>query len=386
MAKPLRICVTSIGSSLSTRGFTDDEFIKRINRASRGQIQVIFIKDKRGFHRDNPTITLKNRWLPLWVSYLWVCLRNLPSLIRQDILIADGMTLPGLIVCLFCQLFRKKSMITIHGYYDRERAMRRYSWMKASFFTISSKVILRLANLFVVNDQQIGQYLVDKGVESPRLFTRYVFADTEKFSRGSVNEEQFREFKAQYRLPDKYILYVGKLDNWDGAGDMLQIFGRIHDEIPTAKCVLVGKGPLKSWVNSFIGENNLSQSAFQIDWISYELMPYVYYNAELVILPNHPPQGGVSRINLEALSMEVPVIAYDIGEIHKVIRDGKTGYLIPENEVDLMADRAISLLTRFELNREFGANGRRLVQTTYDIEIYLENWIQSLNFLRPFKE
>jgi len=378
---PLRVCITSIGDSLSTRGFADDDFARRISIATEGQVCVTFIKDKRGLYRYEARSTPKHKWLPLWLSYLWVFLTNLHRLVRQDILIADGIGPTGLAICLFCTLFRKKSMITIHGHYDREWLTRNHSRVATLLFMIGSKVILRLSDLFVVNEQHIGQELMDKGVESSHLFTRYVFADTAKFSRDNVDIERLRNLREQYGLPDKYILYVGDLSKWDGADDMLRMFQKICEKIPDAGCLLVGSGPLKLYLESFIDRNNLTRSVFHIEWIDYEMMPLIYYGAQVIILPNHPPRAGLGRIGLEGLSMEVPVIGYDAGELYKVIQDGKTGYLIPEGNIDLMSAKAVSLLTNPELRRRFGANGRMLVHNTYDLKNYIDNWLHSFEYL-----
>ncbi len=355
----------SIGPSLSVGGLAEDEFKQRINQASGGQIQVTFMQ-------------CKNKQPSLLVSYALFCLKSLPSLLKQDVLIADGIGLPGVIVCLFSELFRKKSMITIHGHYTQEWAIRKHSVVKTVLFRIGSTFILRFADLFVVNDQQIKQDLIDKGVKSWRLFTRYVFADTQKFSRGNVNQEQLCKFRSLFKVPEKYILYIGRLNDWDGANDMLEIIKRIHGKLDTAKFVLIGEGPLRPRVNSFIAENDLTQVVFQLERVDHEAMPFIYYGAEIVILPMHPPQSGVGRITLEVLSMEVPLIAYDAGELYRVVKSDETGYLVPIGDTDLIAMKAIALLTNPELKRKLGINGRKLVQSAYDVEIYISNWLQSL--------
>jgi len=264
-----------------------------------------------------------------------------------------------------------------------EWAMRKHSVVKTVLFRIGSSFVFRFADLFVVNDQQIRQNLVDRGVGSSRLFVRYVFVNSQKFFRGNVNQEQLHRFRSLFEIPDKYILYVGDLTDWDGANDMLEIIKRIHSKIDSAKFVLIGEGPLKAQVHSFIAENDLVQVVFQIDRVDHEAMPIVYYGAEIVVFPMHPPQSGVGRITLETLSMEVPAIAYDVGELHRVVKSDETGYLVPEGNMDLMATKTISLLTDPGLKTEFGRNGRKLVQSAYDVDIYINNWLQSLGYLCP---
>ncbi|MFX0200460.1 MAG: glycosyltransferase family 4 protein [Candidatus Hodarchaeota archaeon] len=378
---PLRVCITGLGESKSIGGLSEDEFHHRISKASGGQIQVTFVNNKGRYHRNDSNVARpwENREPLGWLfSYPSVCLRNLSNLIRQDILVTDSIAMAGVIVCLFSRLFKKKSMITIHGHYEEERLKKPLSPVRNILFATGSKFILRFASTFVTNDEQIAQKLVRKGVQSSRVSVRYVFADTKKFSRVWVTEDGFQEFISHFRLPEKYALYVGDLTYWDGAQDMVEIIKRIHSRLPAVKFVLIGEGSLKSWISQFIRESNLNGLVFQIDNLDHKLMPFAYYGADVLICPLHPPQAGVGRITLEGLSMELPVIAYDIGELHHVVKDKETGYLVPEGDTDLMAEKTVSLLMTRDLKIKLGRNGRKLVQYDYDIDTYIGNWLQSL--------
>ncbi|MCK4403262.1 MAG: glycosyltransferase family 4 protein [Dehalococcoidia bacterium] len=377
---PLRVCITWAGVLLSIGGLSESEFRQRINKASGGKIQVTFVRNKEECQRSDSNVVApwENKQPPWLLSYPPVCLRNLPSLIRQDVLVAGAIGMSGVVVCLLSKLFKKKSMITIHGHYEEEWSLKRHCTVKNLLFAAASKFILGFADLFVANDQQIAQKLISKGVQASRVSVRRVFADTKKFSRACVSEDGSQKFLSVFGLPDKYVLYVGRLTSWDGAQDMFEIIKRIHSSLPAVKFVLIGEGPLKPWISQSVAEDNLSGIVFQIDRVSHELMPFAYYGADALVCPLHPPQSGVGRITLEALSMEVPVVAYDIGELHLVVRNDETGYLVLEGDTDLTAARTISLLMAPNLRAKFGRSGRKLVQCNYDVDTYIGNWLQSL--------
>lgn len=385
----IRVCLTSFGEttlSIGKEALSEDDFQQRIGRASQGQIEVIFLlaggnnTDKSS---DVKIIRLRKlKCLPRWVSYPLIWFKNLPLLLKQDVFVAPGVELDGFIVCLFCKLFRKKSMITIHGHYAEEWKTRHYSKLMLRLARINARFTLKFADMMVTINEKIKQEHIDKGVNPSRLSVRYVFVDTEKFSRKRIDEEEFRQFKSNYGLPDKYILYVGQLNARErGHIDMLEVFKKIHSKLPTYKCVMVGKGPLKAQVDSFIIENSLTNDVIQIEGVDHELMPYLYYGAEILILPIHPPARGVGKIRLEALSMEIPVIVNDIPAGYQVVIDGETGYRIPEGNINLMASKAIYLLKNPDVKKKFGLNGRKLIQAKNDINIYIDNWINSIRSL-----
>ena len=394
----IRVCIGSIGeTSMSIGGLSEDEFQQRINAVSQGQIEVIFLlrerENKTDKSGDVKIIRLRKlKWLSRWVSYPIICFKNLPFLMKQDVLVAHSVGIDGFFVCLFCKLFRKKSMITIHGHYEEEwRTWYHYSKLRIMLNNIYARFTLKFADRIVVNDEQIKEKLIHKGVNPSRLSVRYVFADTEKFSRKTINAKKFQEVKSTYKLPDKYILFVGSLDECDGIMDMLEVFKRIHAELPSYKCVLIGdvrigKELSKSRINTFIIENNFDNEIIQTGKVDHDLMPYLYYGAEIIILPMHPPQAGVGRVILEALSIETPVITTDIGALHRVVIGDETGYRVPLGDIDLMASKAIYLLENHDVRKKFGSNGRKLVQAKYDINGYIDNWVNSIRSLVPENE
>lgn len=388
------VCLASMAErtmSIGAGALSEDEFRQRISSASKGQIEVIFLLgegNKTDKSSDVKIIRLRTlKWLPRGISYLIggviICFKNLPLLVKQDVLVAPYVGLDGFFVCLFCKLFRKRSMITIHGHYEEEWKLHHYSKLVMRLNKICAWFTLKFADMIVTINEKIKQEFIAKGVSPSRLSVRYVFVDTEKFSNKHIDDEKFQQFKSNYGLPDKYVLYVGHLNARErGHIDMLEVFKKIHSKLPAYKCVIVGKGPLKAQVDTFIIENSLNNDVVLIDEIDHELMPYLYYGAEILILPIHPPAAGVGKIRLEALSMEIPVIVNDIPAGYQVVIDDETGYRIPEGNIDLMASKAIYLLEDPDLKKKFGSNGRKLVQTKNDINIYIEdNWVNSIRSL-----
>ena len=384
--------------SIGAMSLSEAEFQQRIRRASKGLIEVSFFLGEENITNKQDDVNnirhlKKLKWLPRKVSYPVICLKNLPFLMKQNILVAPGVGFDGLFVCLFCKLFGKKSMITIHGHYEEEWTIYHPSKLKLVLRTLYERIVLKFADLIVVNDDQIKDKLIDKGVSPSRISIRYVTADTEKFLRKNINKKKFQEVKRTYKLPDKYVLFVGHLGEDDGVMDLLRVFNRIHAELPTYRCVLVGYGGLctnpelsKARISSFVTGNNLDNEVIQTGKVDYDLMPYLYYGSDIIILPTRPPAGGIGRIPLEALSMEIPVVTTDIGIFHRVVINDETGYRIPLGDIDLMASKALYLLKNPDLRRKFGSNGRRLVKSEYDVEIYINNWMNSIRFLSHEKE
>ena len=64
----------------------------------------------------------------------------------------------------------------------------------------------------------------------------------------------------------------------------------------------------------------------------------------------------------------VPVIATRVGGIPELIKDGKTGLLVPPGDPKALADAIIYLLDNEKERRKLGKNGRELVEKNHSID------------------
>ena len=68
---------------------------------------------------------------------------------------------------------------------------------------------------------------------------------------------------------------------------------------------------------------------------------------------------------MEAMASGLPVITTPAGDSDTVVIDGKTGYVVPFEDNELMADRMLTLFNSAELRQSMGEAGRRRVESVY---------------------
>jgi glycosyltransferase involved in cell wall biosynthesis len=107
-----------------------------------------------------------------------------------------------------------------------------------------------------------------------------------------------------------------------------------------------------------------------VGWV--EDMPAFYDRLDAFVLPSR--NEGIPGVVREALSMELPVVATDVGGTREVLPDGETGLLIDPDDPDQLADALRSLLADPERARELGAAGRQLVERRFSVEAYVGNY------------
>lgn len=98
---------------------------------------------------------------------------------------------------------------------------------------------------------------------------------------------------------------------------------------------------------------------------SQELLDH-YRTADVFALPTRADLSP--NAICEALAFQLPVVTTNVGGLNEIIKDGKTGFLVPPDDEETFAQRLHTLLQSDELCRNFGEAGRNSVEENYDID------------------
>ncbi len=96
--------------------------------------------------------------------------------------------------------------------------------------------------------------------------------------------------------------------------------------------------------------------------------------SDVLLLPSEQESFGLAA--LEAMAVQVPVIASRVGGIPEVVEDGETGFLSPVGDVDKMADDVARLLIDPKLRREMGKRARALAIERYSTHKIIPQYIE----------
>jgi len=77
-------------------------------------------------------------------------------------------------------------------------------------------------------------------------------------------------------------------------------------------------------------------------------------------------QEGIPNVLKEAMLLKVPVVSTHHAGIPELVEEGVSGYLVPERDIDTLANRINHLLDNPELRQQMGGAGHQHVALTYD--------------------
>ncbi|MDD3723045.1 MAG: glycosyltransferase family 4 protein [Lutibacter sp.] len=179
------------------------------------------------------------------------------------------------------------------------------------------------------------------------------------------------------------ILYFGTLIRKKGLLELPLIFNKVIEQYPAVKLILVGRDA------SDIISGNVSTWAMMQELFSPEALANVNYfggvtyaeikrhiaQATICVFPTFAEALPVSW--LEAMAMQKPIVASNIGWAKEIIDDGVDGFLVNPTAHATYANKIIALLENPELQKQFGVAARKKVAQKFSIEIVAQ---QSLTF------
>jgi D-inositol-3-phosphate glycosyltransferase len=85
-----------------------------------------------------------------------------------------------------------------------------------------------------------------------------------------------------------------------------------------------------------------------------DTLQYYYSAAEIVIMPSYYESFGM--VALEAMACGTPVIATQVGGLQHLVQNGKTGFTIPKDNVEVLEERLTQLICKEGLREEMSQN------------------------------
>jgi hypothetical protein len=157
---------------------------------------------------------------------------------------------------------------------------------------------------------------------------------------------------------------IGSLTRVKGHHIFIRAARRALDLGAEALFAIVGEGEEEPALRRLVKELGLQ---YQVTFSPHiPSRRQLYGTFDMIVVPTL--RGGVGSTALEAMSMGRPVIASAVGEILHVIQDGKNGVLVPEGDVEALAQAIVDLISRPEYRAALGQAARANVVESFSLD------------------
>lgn len=178
--------------------------------------------------------------------------------------------------------------------------------------------------------------------------------------------------EAQERIgqpPDhRMILFVGRMDPVKGLDTLIRAMAIVVERDPqweenACLCIIGGDktddpalmdAEMKR-VDRLRHELGLAGTVTFLGPRAQDDLPYYYSAAQVVVVPSRYESFGL--VALEAMACGTPVIASNVGGLASLVRDGRTGFLVPDGDPVALADKLMPLLADPALRSALGCHG-----------------------------
>jgi D-inositol-3-phosphate glycosyltransferase len=173
---------------------------------------------------------------------------------------------------------------------------------------------------------------------------------------------------------ERTILFVGRIEPLKGVDTLIQAATRLRLRDISAQhpvnLVIIGGNPDASGEDTDAEMARLQDLTRQLcmDRMvvflgkrDQDKLPYYYSAAEVVVMPSHYESFGM--VALEAMACGTPVVASQVGGLAFLVRDGETGFVVPDREPVALADRLSLLLGDTALRQRMSAQAVTYAQT-----------------------
>jgi glycosyltransferase involved in cell wall biosynthesis len=349
-------------------------------------IQGAFWNTLRGFHRFweridiicpfvakmvNPDVFGNVHFHPLprgkgWMTIsvlqkgLKVCRKSRPDLI---VIHAYGMQMMSWGGWLLAQRLGIPFVVEVHHIEGIPRVSATRDYLRYAASLAFLRCVREEAAAFrVVNRAELLPVLIRQGVSPDKVKVVYsVYLDTAIF----------------HPMPDsskKYdIVFVGRLVPNKGLFILFHAFQYLRRQIPSARWLIVGRGPLEGWVKGQIHARNGIE---YIPSLKSAVEVAQAYNQAKVAVCASSAEGG-PRYMVEAMACGLPGVSTPVGLMKEVIQDGKNGFLLQSWSPSEVAEQVSLLLTDSHLYARCSQNAQKIARQfeyTRMITVYAETY------------
>jgi glycosyltransferase involved in cell wall biosynthesis len=223
------------------------------------------------------------------------------------------------------------------------------------------KNLLRSDALILPVCDYFKQRIVQHGVDPNRIFVMHSTIDCTKFN-------------VRRRIPDKkiHIMTYGRFVEKKGIEYAIQAIAKlINEKKHDIEFSIIGKGPSKKLYEQLIIAHGLSEHVKIYSWDQQSALVKKLENTHIFVLPSATSskgdQEGIPNSLKEAMAMGIPVVSTYHAGIPELVEDGISGFLVPEKNVEALANKIEHLINHPEIWSQMGRNGRSKIERNFEI-------------------
>ncbi|MDO5970567.1 glycosyltransferase [Flavivirga aquimarina] len=261
------------------------------------------------------------------------------------------------------QGFLKKNsnlLVTFHGW-DAHFNSGNLGFLKAKY-----KELFENVNAVILSSNYLKEKLIALGCDNNKI--KIIPNGVDAYSAFPYKEKQIKTPVS--------LLSVGRIVPLKGHIFGVKVVEKLVSKGLNVNYTIIGDGDFKKELKRYIDttlvkENiNLVGTKTQTEIIDY------LHRSDLFLMTSVRDEDGRSEafglVTIEAQSTGTPVIAFDTGGVKETVKEGFSGYLVKEKDVETMAEKILLLVNNTTLFNELSKNARTFVEENFNKDLIFE--------------
>lgn len=250
-------------------------------------------------------------------------------------------------------------VVTFHGY-DVPLLSSRERFLPLNLpYALSGPRLLREMTLGLCCSVELREMLLALGVPPHRLRVHRLGIDLEHFGPSERDPASFE------------AIMIGRFVEKKGFEYGVRAFARATEGVDgDARLTIVGDGERGQALRTLAQDLGVSERVTFAGSLPKAEVARLLSRADVLLAPSVIAADGNRESGLIVVKEASACHAVPVGTIHggipEIIDDGQTGYLVPERDVEAMADRIRRLRSDPDLRRRMGDAGRQKMEREYD--------------------
>ena len=243
---------------------------------------------------------------------------------------------------------------TIHGLPFHPYETR---WRNRLYITME-RLAARCADRIICVADAMTDQAVAAGVAPRETFrTIYSGMEVDTFLRPDADRARTRAALG-FAPRDVVVGKIARLFELKGHTYVIQAARHVVQQCPDVKFLFVGDGTWHEDIQKQIDDAGLHDRFALTGLVPPERIPELIQAMDIVV--HASLREGLARVLPQALISGKPVISYDVDGAREVTIPDETGYLLPPESIDALADAVVDLARHPDKRERMGRRGREL--------------------------
>ena len=218
-------------------------------------------------------------------------------------------------------------------------------------------------DLFLPISEHWKQHLIELGCSADKIQTHHMGVDVDRFAVSQpVNRKSLK------------LITIARLSEKKGIEYGIRAVHQLkesHLDADDIEYSIVGEGPLRSELQALIKKLDLTQTVKLLGWRQQQEIVELLAQSQILLAPSvtaaDGDQEGIPVVLMEAMAMGIPVVSTLHSGIPELVKEGSSGFLVPERDVEDMTEKLALLANSSALRTEMGLAGRKYVEENFNV-------------------